>query len=340
MTVEFRVDETDTGLNQTTKKRYEANSDTNAFTDAEKTKLAGIATGANAYTHPNHSGDVTSTGDGATVIANNAVTEAKIASGAVTVNKLGDDAVSNAKLANMANGTIKGRTSSGTGDPEDLSASQVRTVLSVLTSTQLASTANGEGAALIGIEDAGTNFSGETVEAALTQLADEIDDVESGLSSLTTTVGTLQSAVVYFVDAGGDHEASRPAVSGPVIWIDHGNEVPENAIEGVDIYTLPTAPIVVSTETPTLLPEWNGREVYLTHASPTLAIALQTSQTYPTGFTCGVYAANAFVLDAAAGVDLNGGDGDAFDCGALPGAISVRRVAEDDWIVFGTAEAI
>ena len=55
------------------KTAYEAELDTNAFTDAEQTKLAGIATNANNYSHPNHTGDVTSTGDGATVIANGAV---------------------------------------------------------------------------------------------------------------------------------------------------------------------------------------------------------------------------------------------------------------------------
>lgn len=51
------------------KSLYESNSDTNAFTDAEQTKLSGIATNANNYAHPNHSGDVTSSGDGATTIA-------------------------------------------------------------------------------------------------------------------------------------------------------------------------------------------------------------------------------------------------------------------------------
>ena len=35
--------------------------------------LGGIAVGAGAYTHPNHTGEVTSTGDGATVIANGVV---------------------------------------------------------------------------------------------------------------------------------------------------------------------------------------------------------------------------------------------------------------------------
>ena len=41
------------------------------------------------------------------------------------------DAVTNAKLANVASQSIKGRITSGTGDPEDLTASQVRTILNV-----------------------------------------------------------------------------------------------------------------------------------------------------------------------------------------------------------------
>lgn len=80
------------------------------YTSTEKTKLAGIATGANLYVHPNHSGDVTSVADGATTIAN--------------------DAVTNAKAANMAQATIKGRASgAGTGDPTDLTPAQVATII-------------------------------------------------------------------------------------------------------------------------------------------------------------------------------------------------------------------
>lgn len=52
---------------------YLENEDTNALTDAEQTKLAGIATDANNYTHPNHTGDVTSTADGATTLQPNAI---------------------------------------------------------------------------------------------------------------------------------------------------------------------------------------------------------------------------------------------------------------------------
>ena len=48
------------------------------FTSTLKTKLDAIAASANNYVHPNHSGEVTSTADGATVIADNIVDEANL----------------------------------------------------------------------------------------------------------------------------------------------------------------------------------------------------------------------------------------------------------------------
>ncbi len=56
----------------------EAATDSNTFTDADHTKLNAIAASANNYVHPNHSGEVTSTADGATVIADNIVDEANL----------------------------------------------------------------------------------------------------------------------------------------------------------------------------------------------------------------------------------------------------------------------
>ena len=53
----------------------EAASDSNVFTDADHSKLNGVAASANNYVHPNHSGEVTSTADGATVIASAIVDE-------------------------------------------------------------------------------------------------------------------------------------------------------------------------------------------------------------------------------------------------------------------------
>lgn len=50
----------------------------NNFTNADHTKLDGITASANNYAHPNHSGEITSSADGATVIADNIVDEANL----------------------------------------------------------------------------------------------------------------------------------------------------------------------------------------------------------------------------------------------------------------------
>lgn len=78
-------------------------------------------------------GDITVTASGLTwTIDTNAVTSGKINANAVTTAKINNDAVTNAKLANMAQATIKGRAdAAGTGDPVDLTAAQVRTILNV-----------------------------------------------------------------------------------------------------------------------------------------------------------------------------------------------------------------
>ncbi|CAM4317305.1 pyocin knob domain-containing protein [Paenibacillus typhae] len=49
---------------------------------ADKAKLDGVATGANNYTHPNHTGDVTSTSDGVTAIAAGVIVDADVNSAA------------------------------------------------------------------------------------------------------------------------------------------------------------------------------------------------------------------------------------------------------------------
>uniref|UniRef100_A0A7C1PAS7 Tail fiber protein n=1 Tax=Agrobacterium albertimagni TaxID=147266 RepID=A0A7C1PAS7_9HYPH len=63
-------------------------------------------------------------------IPNLGVTTAKIADSNVTTAKLADDGVTNPKLANMAQATVKGRASgAGTGDPADLAAADLFTIL-------------------------------------------------------------------------------------------------------------------------------------------------------------------------------------------------------------------
>lgn len=58
-----------------------------ALTAANVRTMINVADGANAYTHPNHSGDVTSSGDGVTTIANNAIHNDMINNSEITSGK-------------------------------------------------------------------------------------------------------------------------------------------------------------------------------------------------------------------------------------------------------------
>lgn len=83
-----------------------------ALTATQVRTLINVADGANNYVHPNHSGDVTSVADGATTIANGAV--------------------SLAKMANLAANSIIGNNTGGAAVPKALTVAEVQTMLSVL----------------------------------------------------------------------------------------------------------------------------------------------------------------------------------------------------------------
>lgn len=128
--IEASADVTDAGnvgssIHGATAKTTPADADTIPAIDSEASNVLKKVTWANIkstlktyfdtlynkYVHPNHSGDVTSVADGATTIANSAV--------------------SNAKMANMAASTFKARKTASTGAPEDVSAANVRTIINV-----------------------------------------------------------------------------------------------------------------------------------------------------------------------------------------------------------------
>jgi hypothetical protein len=142
-----------------------------AFEDGDKNKLDGIADNANNYTHPNHTGDVTSSGDGETTITNGAVT--------------------NAKLANMAESTIKGRASgSGTGAPVDLTPTQARTILNVA----YGATANSSDATLLNR----ANHTGTQAISTVSGLQDALDSKVNTTLSLPATNNTATSMTSAF----------------------------------------------------------------------------------------------------------------------------------------------
>ena len=107
---------------------------------------ADITGNLSAAQMPAYTGDVTSPA-GSTVntiapgavqtamIANLAVTAAAIGNAAVTTIKVANNTVSNIKMAQMADQTIKGNVSGSTTNPQDLTGTQVTTILDTFTST-------------------------------------------------------------------------------------------------------------------------------------------------------------------------------------------------------------
>merc|ERR1712072_1508767 len=63
----------------------------------------------------------------------------------VSTTVIEDDAFTNAKMNNMAVNTIKGRKSTGSGDPEDLTAANVRSIINVADGASVSSVATGTG---------------------------------------------------------------------------------------------------------------------------------------------------------------------------------------------------
>jgi hypothetical protein len=100
----------------------------------------------------------------------------------------GDNTITNTKLADMDQNTIKGRASAGTGDPEDLTAAQVRTIINVEDGADVTDTAN--------VDAAGATMNTDTDVSGNSWVLDE----DTMSSNDATKVPTQQSVKAY-VDA-------------------------------------------------------------------------------------------------------------------------------------------
>ena len=172
----------------------------NNFTAAQVSKLAGIATGATVNSadatllaRANHTGTqlaATISDFSAAVAATASVTAntAKVTNATHTGEVTGAtaltitaDAVTNTKLANMATASLKGRATAGTGDPEDLTGAQVRTLLNVADGA----TANSADATLL----ARANHTGTQAQSTVVNLVADLA-LKAPLASPTFT-GTV-----------------------------------------------------------------------------------------------------------------------------------------------------
>lgn len=103
-----------------------------------------------------------------------------------------DDSIVNAKLANMAQSTIKGRAAgAGTGDPADLSTSQVRSILLDMQRWTINFTANGD--AYIAADVAMTIDAGVAAIGTGTLAYEKSTAAAPGTFSSTTLPATLEA---------------------------------------------------------------------------------------------------------------------------------------------------
>jgi hypothetical protein len=121
-----------------------------------------------------------------------------------------DDAVTNAKLANMATQTIKGRTTAGTGDPEDLTASEVRGILNVADGA----TAYTNTLARIAAQEWAPNF---TADGSVYIPADEAMTISQGNAAIGT--GTLTYEKSTNASPGTFSSTTLPATLEAGAWL-------------------------------------------------------------------------------------------------------------------------
>ncbi|UQZ33661.1 hypothetical protein C2I18_08975 [Paenibacillus sp. PK3_47] len=93
---------------------------------ADKAKLDGVAAGANNYVHPNHTGDVTSTGDGVTAIAPGVIVDADVNStAAIGWGKISKTGSTLADLATRSAGDLNSGTLPAARLPFNIDAAKI-----------------------------------------------------------------------------------------------------------------------------------------------------------------------------------------------------------------------
>ena len=158
-------------------------------------------------------------------------------SGGGTVMTIDADVVTNAKLANVGTATVKGRVTAATGDPEDLTATQVRTLLNVADGA----TVNSADATLL----ARANHTG-------TQLAATVSDFDTAVAANSAV--TANTAKVSNVTHTGEVTGSTAlTITAGSITNTKLNTMPTMTIKGNNKVTTQTPVNLTTTQTTAML---------------------------------------------------------------------------------------
>lgn len=372
MPEQFKVDD-ETDLNVTVKLRYEANDDTNAFTDDEKSKLSGIEAGAqvnpgNATTGAaglmsaadktkldgvESSADVT---DATNVAAAGAVMDgdfsangimARTGAGAyasrtitagtlVTVtNGNGQSGNPTVGLANVATETVIGRVAASTGAASALSKTELTTLINTFTTSLSGAVPAASGG------NTTTQFLRKDGTWAVPAGAGGITEIVAGTGIAVDD--TDPEAPIVSIDAGsGIDEKTTIVGADKLLGFDSANGDEAVYFEADTVRSGLAASLVeVNAQTGTsytLVLGDASKAITMTNAAAnTLNIPTNASVAFPVGTVLAVYQGGAGVttIDAASGVTLNGVSGGAGAVSAQYSGCSLLKIATDTWLVAG-----
>lgn len=151
--------------------------------------------------------------DGTPLLSRAALTGDVTAPAGSNSTTIANDAVTNAKLANMAQNTIKGRITGSTGDPEDLTATNVRTIINVEDGADVTDATN--------VAAAGAVMESDTSTASMSFVIDE----DNMASNSATKVPTQQSVKAYVDASGGGASDFTDLGDVPASYTGQGNKI-------------------------------------------------------------------------------------------------------------------
>ncbi len=219
------------------------------MTAAQAGKLDGIAANANNYSHPNHTGEVTSVADGAQTITARAVTFAKVVA--------------------VATARILGRATAGAGDVEELTAADVRTMINVADGANAYVHPNHSGE-VTSVADGATTITARAVTFAKVQaiatarilgrLTAEAGDTEELTAEQVRTLINVADGANNYAHPTGDGNSHVPADSGA----ETGKVLMATAAAGVPEWS-DVAPAATPAVPVTFEAKWEQNEDYNQH---------------------------------------------------------------------------
>jgi hypothetical protein len=224
-----------------------------------------------------------------------------------------------------------------------ITGSALRAAIDCISGAVLSSTSNGEGASLIGLEDASGLTTATTVEGVIAAILTTLDNYGNAVNLDQSEIVLQGGQDVIIYDAGGDSAAARPTQSATktVIWFNHGSSLPDN-LGTYDIAVGGGFGVAsVNTQSGTsydLVLADIGLNVDMNNASAnTVTIPADATVAFAVGATISItqLGAGPTTVEGATGVSVNGTSGGSVVINNQYSGCVLRKIGTDSWVIQG-----